>query len=119
MIIWLHASVIAGKNRVVVSLAGAIRSMFKLSWPWNSVHLASPTTRVWSVIQFTSQVLPPSSENDCSKCGEFEVISDQINRTRIALPFGPDVSVSKNSPLPFLNSPIVGAPTVPLLLVAQ
>lgn len=23
--------------------------------------------RVWSVIQFTSHVLPPSSENDCSK----------------------------------------------------
>ncbi len=30
-------------------------------------------TRVWSVIQFTSQVLPPSSENDCSKCGTFGV----------------------------------------------
>jgi hypothetical protein len=31
-------------------------------------------TRVWSVIQLTSHVLPPSSENDCSKWAEFWVI---------------------------------------------
>ncbi len=29
--------------------------------------LSDSFTRVWSVIQFTSQVLPPSSEKDCSK----------------------------------------------------
>ncbi|PYX24452.1 MAG: hypothetical protein DMG82_08480 [Acidobacteria bacterium] len=40
---------------------------------------ASPT-RVWSVIQFTSQVLPPSSENDCSKCGILVLVFDQIKR---------------------------------------
>src|SRR5689334_2077464 len=41
----------------------------------------------WSVIQFTSHVLPPSSENACSKCGAFVPIFDQINRTKTALPF--------------------------------
>ncbi len=30
---------------------------------------AQPGSRVWSVIQFTSQVAPPSTENDCSKWG--------------------------------------------------
>src|SRR5216683_4690016 len=79
----------------------------------------SSFTRVWSVIQFTSQVLPPSSENDCSKWAEFGVMFDQTNRTRMALPLGPAGSVSKNSPRPFLNSPIVGGPMTPLLLVAQ
>src|SRR5258708_7606029 len=63
----------------------------------DSVQRALPDsslTRVWSVIQFTSQVLPPSSENDCSKWGEFVLVFDQINRTRMALPLGPDGSVS-------------------------
>src|SRR5229473_1518425 len=77
----------------------------------------SSFTRVWSVIQFTSQVLPPSSENDCSKWGEFVVVSAQINRTRIALPF--NVSWPKNSPRPFLNWPIWGGSMVPFLLLAQ
>jgi hypothetical protein len=36
---------------------------------------------VWSVIQFTSQVLPPSSENACSKWGDFVAIFDQTKRT--------------------------------------
>src|ERR1700704_3033260 len=76
-------------------------------------------TRVWSVIQLTSQVLPPSSEKDCSKCGVSVLVFVQINRTRTDLPLGPEGSVSKNSPRPFLNSPIVGAPMAPLLLVAQ
>jgi hypothetical protein len=34
-------------------------------------------TRVWSVIQFTSQVWPPSSEKDCSKWGVSVLIFDQ------------------------------------------
>src|SRR5258705_4113854 len=76
-------------------------------------------TRVWSVIQLTSQVLPPSSENDCSKCGVSVLVFVQTSRHRMDLPLGPDGSVSKNSPRPFLNSPIVGTPMAPLLLVAQ
>ncbi len=32
--------------------------------------------RVMSEIQFASQVFPPSSENDCSKCAELAVMSD-------------------------------------------
>lgn len=54
----------------------------------------SSLTRTWSVIQLTSQVLPPSSEKDCSKCGESVSVFDQINRTRIDLLFGPEGSVS-------------------------
>src|SRR5215813_2405455 len=44
-------------------------------------------TRVSVAIQFTSHVLPPSSENACSKWQEFGVISEMTNRTRIARPF--------------------------------
>ena len=44
------------------------------------------STRVWSVIQFTSQVLPPSSENACSKCGLLVSVFDQMKRTKIDLP---------------------------------
>ncbi len=33
--------------------------------------------RVWSVIQFTSQVFPPSSEKACSKCADVRVMPDQ------------------------------------------
>jgi len=51
---------------------------------WASTGASS--VRVWSVIQFTSQVLPPSSENACSKWAELGVISDQLNRTKIILP---------------------------------
>ena len=41
-------------------------------------------TFTWSVIQLTSQVLPPSSENDCSKCGESVVVLVLlVQRTRI------------------------------------
>ncbi len=33
---------------------------------WGWPHTASPV-RIWSEIQLTSQVLPPSGEKDCSK----------------------------------------------------
>jgi hypothetical protein len=46
--------------------------------------------------QFTSEVLPPSSEKDCSNRHEFEVMSDMKNRTKMARPLL--VSWSKNSP---------------------
>src|SRR5262249_16650952 len=49
--------------------------------------LASSSTLVLVAIQFTSQVLPQSSENACSKRHEFGVMSDQILRTRMFLPF--------------------------------
>src|SRR5580658_4224848 len=42
--------------------------------------------RVWSVIQFTSQVLPPSSEKDCSKWGVPVLSFDQSKRTKTVLP---------------------------------
>src|SRR5580698_6566166 len=37
--------------------------------------------RVWSEIQLTSQFLPPSFENDCSKCGDLDFNPDQSNLT--------------------------------------
>src|SRR6266498_2593607 len=80
---------------------------------------ASSFARVSMAIQFTSQVLPPSSENACSKRHEPGVMSDITNRTRTVRPLGPDGSVSKNSPRPFLNSPIVGWLRVPPLLLAK
>jgi len=43
-------------------------------------------TRVSTAIQFVSQVLPPSSENACSKRHEFAVMSDHTLRTRIIRP---------------------------------
>jgi hypothetical protein len=46
----------------------------------------SSLMRVSTAIQFTSQVLPPSSENACSKRHESGVMSDHTLRTRIALP---------------------------------
>ena len=49
-------------------------------------QLHSMGIRVSVAIQFTSQVLPPSSENACSKRQEFAVMSDQTLRTRIMRP---------------------------------
>ncbi len=68
--------------------------------------VASGLMRVSSAIQFTSQLLPPSSEKDCSKWQESALMSDQTLRTRMVRPL--KSSWSKNSPRPFLNSPIVG-----------
>src|SRR5215472_14941029 len=48
---------------------------------------ASSFTRVWFVIQFTSQVLPPLSEYACSKCGVLVLVFVQRNRTNTDLPF--------------------------------
>src|ERR1700676_2142209 len=77
---------------------GASQNTTAIACPANAgVQCALPDssfTLVWSVIQFTSQVFPPSSENDCSKWGEFVLVFDQINRTSIDLPLGPDGSVS-------------------------
>jgi hypothetical protein len=42
--------------------------------------------RVSVAIQFTSQVLPPSSENACSNRHEFGVMSEITNRTKMARP---------------------------------
>ena len=67
--------------------------------------------RVSVAIQFTSQVLPPSGEKDCSKRQEFGVTFDQTFRTKTLRPL--KGSVSKNSPRPFLNSPMVGTLIVP------
>src|ERR1700676_3340668 len=72
--------------------------------------------RVSTAIQLTSQVLPPSSENDCSKRHESAVMSDQTLRTRIVRPSKD--SWSKNSPRPSLNFPIVGTLKIPLLTLA-
>jgi hypothetical protein len=78
----------------------------------------SSVTRVIMEIQFTSQVLPPSYEYDCSRLYEFLVMSDQTYRTKIYLPS--TMSWQKNSPRPFLNSPMLGGPLiVPALLSAQ
>src|SRR5271165_6402794 len=100
--------------------AALLRTANMISDPMRGVHGAlsgSSFNRVWSVIQFTSHVLPPSSENDCSKWGEFVVMFVHTNRMRTTLPF--IVSWARNSPRPFLNSPIWGGSRTPILLFAQ
>lgn len=42
---------------------------------------------IWSVTQFNSQLLPPSFETDCSKCGELVVVAVHTKRVKTALPF--------------------------------
>src|SRR5262249_38529009 len=74
-------------------------------------------TRVSTAIQFTSQVLPPSSENACSNRQELGVMSEITNRTKMARPL--NVSWLKNSPRPFLKPPIVGWLRAPLWLLAK
>ena len=53
------------------------------SAPFHSLHYGS---RVSVALKFDSQVLPPSSENDCSKWCDVGVMSDQTCRTGTALP---------------------------------
>src|SRR5580700_4135110 len=45
-----------------------------------------PSSRVSVATKFGSQVLPPSSENDCSTWWESGVMSDQTNRTKMVRP---------------------------------
>lgn len=47
---------------------------------------ADSGARVSVAIQLTSQVLPPSSENDCTKRAESGLMSQITKRTRIARP---------------------------------
>src|SRR5260370_35558158 len=62
----------------------------------------SSFTRVSVALQLTSQVLPPSSENACSKRHESGVVSDIANQTKRTRPF--NVLWPKNAPRPSLNS---------------
>src|SRR6266702_3899668 len=75
-------------------------------------HYSLAQIRVSTAIQFTSQILPPSSENDCSNRQEFEVMSEMTNRTRTTRPLR--VSRLKNSPRPFANRPMAGGLIEPL-----
>jgi hypothetical protein len=58
------------------------------------------------MIQFTSQLAPPSGENACSQRHVFSVMSDQMKRTRIGLSL--NVSSAMNVPTPFSNPPTTG-----------
>jgi hypothetical protein len=62
------------------------------------------------VIQFTSRVVPPSSEYACSKCGEGVSSFVHRNPTRTVRPF--QVSSAK-------NSPICGGSNLPAVRLAQ
>jgi alkanesulfonate monooxygenase SsuD/methylene tetrahydromethanopterin reductase-like flavin-dependent oxidoreductase (luciferase family) len=66
----------AMNERIVTRLPALRRELLaSKSWP---VQL----TRVWSEIQLTSHFLPPSSEYDCSKCGDLDISAVQSNLTR-------------------------------------
>jgi hypothetical protein len=76
------------------------------------------TQRVNVAFQFTSQVLAPSAENACSNLNEVGVISEKMNRTKIARPSSE--SWPKNSPRRSTNPPnIVARSSSPLLPLAQ
>src|SRR5437667_11739461 len=96
------------------------RQEFRRPW-WPTPNGASLArhflTRVSIAIQFTSHVLPPSVENDCSNLQDSGLMSEMMKRTRTGRPL--KSSWSKNSPRPFLNSPTVGVPSVPALLLAN
>src|SRR5579859_1356181 len=74
-------------------------------------------TRVSTATQFASQVLPPSSENAHSLRQEVALMSDQMSRTRMVLPWYS--SWYMNSPRPSLNPPRMASPSAPLLLLAR
>src|ERR1700722_4899818 len=52
----------------------------------NQNFFAHGFARVRVAVKFGSQVLPPSSEKDCSKWWESGVMSDQTTRTSMVLP---------------------------------
>src|SRR5262249_30223716 len=79
--------------------------------------LPSHSTRVWTMIQFFSQVWPSSGEKSCSQRADVLVMFDHVKRTRIGRPssaWGPS-----KTPTPFTNDPITGGSTVPIWLLAQ
>jgi predicted ATPase len=73
-------------------------------------HRSSPAGAN-SMIQFVSQVWPPSAENACSQRGSGVSICDQTKRTRIGLPS--NVSVPSNIPMPSANEPTTGGSSRP------
>src|SRR5258707_13909964 len=78
-----------------------------------SSHWRAGAYLVSSQIQFTSHVLPPSSENDCSIRADLGDRSSQTYRTRMVLPF--HSCWLKNSPRWPVNWPTTGGESlVPL-----
>jgi hypothetical protein len=58
------------------------------------------------MIQFVSQVAPPSAENACSQRADRGVISDQMKWTRIGRPS--NTSSPRKVPTPFSKRPWTG-----------
>ena len=70
-----------------------------------------------SIIQFVSQVWPPSSEKACSQRGLPLVTRDQMKRTRIGRPS--KVSAPRKTPVSPENEPTTGGSRAPVRLSAQ
>jgi hypothetical protein len=64
-----------------------LRRLLPMSQRGGKAGLLSRESSVSLAIQLTSQVLPPSAENACSKRQEVGVMSKITNRTRMARPF--------------------------------
>src|SRR6185295_19968167 len=75
------------------------------------------SSRVKSMIQFVSQVLPPSAEKACSQRGLWLAMRDQMKRTTIGLPS----KTSGPSKMPWSpwNAPTTGGWSAPVRLSAQ
>src|SRR5262245_12659612 len=77
----------------------------------SGAHATASNARVKSIVQFVSQVSPPSSEKACSQRGVEVVMPDQMNRTRIGRPS--NVSSPSNTPVSPSNDPTTGGSSSP------
>src|SRR5579863_7342108 len=100
--------------RIFITAVNAILTGFLAMCVPPRAVLDHGRSRVKFAMNAGAQVLPPSGEYDSSKWWESGVISDHVPRTRIDRPL--KLSWEKSSPRPFLNSPIRGDVTTPLLL---
>jgi len=64
------------------------------------------------MIQFVSQVVPPSGEKACSQRGESVSVRDHVYRTRIGRPS--KVSSPSKTPTPSVNDPTTGGSSSPV-----
>ena len=79
--------------------------------------METPSLRVNSIVQFVSQVFPPSAENACSHRGVGVVMRDQMKRTRMGRPS--KTSEPSNLPTSPAKEPTTGGSSTPRRLSAQ
>jgi hypothetical protein len=71
-------------SKMEVEVVRAIGYALEAGATGSSSPVDASSSRVSVATKFGSQVLPPSSENDCSTWWELGVMSDQTNRTNMS-----------------------------------